>query len=125
MADHRDAYLTLLKSVLLGMTQIETELRCFYLQDCLAGTRRYSYQQLFNIRPAMAINKEIDLRFVVGSGPLDFRDTHHLLADGKIDASPIVTGTVGLEGVASAFDALTGAEHHATIIGAQAQTARR
>ena len=52
MADHRDAYLTLLKSVLLGMTQIETELRCFYLQDCLAGTRRYSYQQLFNIRPA-------------------------------------------------------------------------
>jgi O-methyltransferase len=53
MADYRDAYLTLLKSVLLGMTQIETELRCFYLQDCLAGTRTYSYQDLFNIRPAM------------------------------------------------------------------------
>ena len=43
-----------LKSVLLRMTQIETELRCFYLQDCLAGTRRYSYQQLFNIRPAIS-----------------------------------------------------------------------
>jgi O-methyltransferase len=54
MSDHRDAYLRLLKSVLLGITQIETELRCFYLQDCLAGTRRYSYPELFNIRPTMA-----------------------------------------------------------------------
>jgi len=53
MADHRDAYLTLLKSVLLGMTQIETELRCFYLLDCLAGRRKYSYQELFNIRAAV------------------------------------------------------------------------
>ena len=68
------------------------------------------------IRPVMAINKEIDLRFVVGYGPLEFRDTLHLLADGKIDASPIVTGTVGLHGVASAFDALTDPEQHAKII---------
>ena len=68
------------------------------------------------IRPAMAINKEIDLRFVVGYGPLEFRDTLHLLADGKIDASPLVTGTVGLDGVATAFDALAGAEQHAKII---------
>ena len=48
------------------------------------------------IRPAMAINKEIDLRFVVGYTPLEFRDTLHLLAEGKVDADPIVTGTVGL-----------------------------
>jgi hypothetical protein len=39
------------------------------------------------IRPAMAINKEIDLRFVVGYSPLEFRDTLHLLADGKINAA--------------------------------------
>ena len=68
------------------------------------------------IRPVMAINKEIDLRFVVGYGPLEFRDTLHLLADGKIDASPIVTGTVGLHGVANAFDALTDPEQHAKIV---------
>lgn len=68
------------------------------------------------IRPAMAINKEIDLRFVVGYGPLEFRDTLHLLADGKIDASALVTGTVGLDGVATAFDVLASPEHHAKII---------
>lgn len=68
------------------------------------------------IRPAMAINKEIDLRFVVGYGPLEFRDTLHLLADGKIDASALVTGAVGLHGVANAFDALTDPERHAKIV---------
>ena len=67
-------------------------------------------------RPAMAINKEIDLRFVVGYTPLEFRETLHLLADGNVDASPIVTGTVGLGGVQAAFDALTDPDHHAKII---------
>ena len=68
------------------------------------------------IRPVMAINKEIDLRFVVGYGPLEFRNTLHLLAEGKIDATHLVTGTVGLDGVANAFDALTDPEQHAKII---------
>lgn len=68
------------------------------------------------IRPVIAINKEIDLRFVVGYGPLEFRDTLHRLADGKIDAAPLVTGTVGLDGVANAFDALADPARHAKII---------
>jgi len=67
-------------------------------------------------RPVMAVNKEIDLRFVVGYGPLEFRDTLHMLADGKIDATPLVTGTVGLDGVADAFDTLADPETHAKII---------
>ncbi len=68
------------------------------------------------IRPAMAINKEIDLRFVVGYTPLEFRDTLHLLAEGKVDATPLVTGTVGLAGVEAAFKALADPETHAKII---------
>ncbi len=67
-------------------------------------------------RPVMAINKEIDLRFVVGYTPLEFRDTLHLLAEGKVNAAPIVTGTVGLEGVAGAFDVLAHPEQQAKII---------
>lgn len=67
-------------------------------------------------RPVMAINKEIDLRFVVGYTPLEFRDTLHLLAEGKIDASPIVTGTVPLDGVEAAFDDLRDPERHAKIV---------
>jgi threonine dehydrogenase-like Zn-dependent dehydrogenase len=68
------------------------------------------------IRPAMAINKEIDLRFVVGYTPLEFRDTLHMLAEGKVNAAPVVTGTVGLTGVAGAFDALGDPGKHAKIL---------
>jgi threonine dehydrogenase-like Zn-dependent dehydrogenase len=68
------------------------------------------------ITPAMAINKEIDLRFVFGYTPLEFRDTLHLLAEGKIDPTPLLTGTVGLDGVAAAFDALGNPETHAKIL---------
>jgi threonine dehydrogenase-like Zn-dependent dehydrogenase len=68
------------------------------------------------IRPAMAINKEIDLRFVLAYTPLEYRDTLHMLADGKVDASPLVTGTVGLDGVATAFEALGAADKHAKIL---------
>lgn len=68
------------------------------------------------IRPALAINKEIDLRFVLGYTPLEFRDTLHMLADGKVNAEPLITGTVGLSGVAAAFDALADPEAHAKIL---------
>jgi len=68
------------------------------------------------IRPAMAINKEIDLRFVLGYTPLEFRDTLHMLADGKVDATPLVTGRIGLSGVERAFEALTDPERHAKVI---------
>jgi threonine dehydrogenase-like Zn-dependent dehydrogenase len=68
------------------------------------------------ITPAMAINKELDLRFAFGYTPLEFRDTLHMLADGKVDPAPLITGTVGLDGVGAAFDALTSPEAHAKIL---------
>jgi threonine dehydrogenase-like Zn-dependent dehydrogenase len=68
------------------------------------------------LRPSMAINKEIDLRFVLGYTPLEFRDTLHMLAEGKVNAAPLVTGLVGLTGVESAFDALGSPEEHAKIL---------
>ena len=68
------------------------------------------------ITPAMAINKEIDLRFVIGYTPLEFRDTLHMLAEGKVDPRPLITGTVGLDGVAGAFEALADPEAHAKIL---------
>ncbi|APE14366.1 zinc-binding dehydrogenase [Mycolicibacterium pallens] len=68
------------------------------------------------IRPSMANVKEVDLRFVFAYTPLEFRDTLHMLADGKLDASALVTGKVGLDGVAAAFDALGDPEVHAKIL---------
>jgi threonine dehydrogenase-like Zn-dependent dehydrogenase len=69
-----------------------------------------------HIRPSMAINKEIDLRFAIAYTPLEFRDTLHMLAEGKVDVTPLVTGTVGLPGVSAAFDALGDPEAHAKIL---------
>jgi threonine dehydrogenase-like Zn-dependent dehydrogenase len=68
------------------------------------------------ITPAMAINKEIELRFVLGYTPLEFRDTLQMLAAGKVDPSPLITGTVGLDGVDAAFAALGDPERHAKIL---------
>jgi threonine dehydrogenase-like Zn-dependent dehydrogenase len=67
-------------------------------------------------RPAIAINKEIDLRFVIGYDPGEFAQTLDLIATGKVDPSPLHTGTVGLAGVAEAFTALGNPEKHAKIL---------
>ncbi|RDI46678.1 zinc-binding dehydrogenase [Nocardia mexicana] len=69
-----------------------------------------------SFRPAMAINKEIELRFAFGYDPGEFRDTLHMIADGKVDPAPLITGTVGLDGVDNAFAALASPEEHAKIL---------
>jgi threonine dehydrogenase-like Zn-dependent dehydrogenase len=69
-----------------------------------------------HFRPTVAIGKEIDLRFVFGYTPLEFRDTLYQLADGKLDATALVTGSVGLAGVDGAFRALGNPETHAKIL---------
>jgi len=69
-----------------------------------------------HFQPAMAINKEIDLRFVVGYTPLEFRDTLHMLAEGEVDPRPLITGEVGLDGVDAAFTALADPEKQAKIL---------
>jgi threonine dehydrogenase-like Zn-dependent dehydrogenase len=66
--------------------------------------------------PAMAINKEIDLRFVLAYTPLEFRDTLQMLADAKLDPTSLMTGTVGLDGVDAAFTALADPETHAKLL---------
>ncbi len=72
--------------------------------------------QMDRFEPALAIQKEIDLRFVLGQTPLEYRDVVHMIADGKVDCAPMLTGIVGLDGVANAFDALQDPETHAKIL---------
>lgn len=67
-------------------------------------------------KPAIAVCKEIDLRGVFGYTPLEFHQTLQMLADGKLDVSPLITGKVGLNGVAAAFEALGDPETHAKIL---------
>ena len=68
------------------------------------------------IRPAVAIHKEIDLRFVFGYDPAEFARTLDLIAGGKVDPSPLHTATVGLDGVDQAFTDLGDPETHAKIL---------
>jgi len=39
-----------------------------------------------------------------------------MIASGKVDPTPLVTGTVGLDGVSGAFADLASAEHHAKVL---------
>ena len=68
------------------------------------------------IHPITAIMKEVDLRFSVGYNPGEFRDTLHMIAHGKVDPAPFLTGTVGFAGVEAAFDALGKPEQHAKVL---------
>ncbi|WP_328468630.1 zinc-binding dehydrogenase [Actinoplanes sp. NBC_00393] len=67
-------------------------------------------------RPTMASNKEVDLRFSFCYDPAEFRETLHMVARGRIDPRPLLTGVVGLAGVADAFDRLGEAGRHAKIL---------
>ncbi|MFZ5720130.1 MAG: zinc-binding dehydrogenase [Pseudomonadota bacterium] len=68
------------------------------------------------IEPSIAITKEIELTFVFGYTPEEFALTLRQLAEGVIDVSSLVTGHVGLEGVADAFVALGDPEAHVKIL---------
>jgi threonine dehydrogenase-like Zn-dependent dehydrogenase len=68
------------------------------------------------IKPAIAIQKEVELRFVFGHSPLEYRDALHMIADGKVRCEPMVTGVVGLDGVEGAFAELGDPEKHAKIL---------
>jgi len=68
------------------------------------------------IEPSIAITKEIELTFVFGYTPEEFAMTLRQIAEGVIDVSGLVTGTVDLNGVAGAFTALGDPEAHVKIL---------
>jgi len=68
------------------------------------------------IYPMLGISKELQLQFVLGYTPEEFAATLGHIADGAIPAGPLITGKVGVEGVAGAFEALASPEQHAKIL---------
>ena len=69
-----------------------------------------------SFRPSVAINKELELRFAFAYDPSEFHQALQWIASGKVDVAPLVTGTVGLDGVAGAFEALGDPDRHAKIL---------
>ncbi|MGH8011670.1 MAG: zinc-binding dehydrogenase [Candidatus Binataceae bacterium] len=68
------------------------------------------------IQPLFGINKELNIQFVLGYSAQEFAQTLHNLAEGKINADPLITGKIGVEGVARAFEELASPETHAKIL---------
>lgn len=68
------------------------------------------------ITPMVGIVKELNLQFALGYDPAEFADTLRAIAEGTIDVTPLVTGAVGLDGVATAFETLADPEGHVKIL---------
>jgi threonine dehydrogenase-like Zn-dependent dehydrogenase len=68
------------------------------------------------IYPMLGISKELNLQFVLGYTQDEFAATLGHIANGAIPTTPLITGHVGIGGVAQAFDELGCPERHAKIL---------
>jgi threonine dehydrogenase-like Zn-dependent dehydrogenase len=68
------------------------------------------------ILPAIATDREVALEFVMAYTPREFAESMHRIATGRVDVRPLVTRTVGPEGVADAFVELASPDAHAKIL---------
>ena len=65
---------------------------------------------------SIAVGKELSLQFVLGYSPEEFTQTLRAIAEGEIGVDPLITGQVGLEGVADAFEELANPDRQAKIL---------
>lgn len=66
--------------------------------------------------PMLGIMKELNVQYVLGYTPAEFASSLQLLAEGRIDAASLITGKVGIDGVAQAFAELGNPEMHTKIL---------
>ena len=68
------------------------------------------------VHPFFASAKQLSLHFVFGYDPSEFAESLRAIAEGDIDVGPMITGEVGLEGLAGAFAALADPDVHCKIL---------
>ena len=68
------------------------------------------------IEPFFGIVKQLNLQFVLGYTAEEYADSLRHLAEGRVDAEALITGTVGLDGVAGAFAELANPDRHAKVM---------
>jgi len=66
--------------------------------------------------PLVAVGKELNFKFVIYYTPQEFAEALALVRTGAVNCKPLITGKVGLNGVAQAFKDLADPERHAKII---------
>lgn len=72
--------------------------------------------QTDHIRPLIAINKELSLKFVLGYSAAEFAQSLGHIADGVFDVAGLVSHQIALEDVADTFIALKDPERYAKVI---------
>ncbi|MTA15022.1 MAG: zinc-binding dehydrogenase, partial [Actinobacteria bacterium] len=68
------------------------------------------------IHPMLGIGRELSIQFVLGYQPDEFARALRAIAEGEVDLSPWLTGTVDIDGVPQAFHDLGNPEAHAKIL---------
>jgi threonine dehydrogenase-like Zn-dependent dehydrogenase len=68
------------------------------------------------INYAYATVKELDVKFSYYYNPEEFAECLDAIADGELPWQSMLTGSVGIDGVASAFDTLSGPNDHIKVI---------
>lgn len=68
------------------------------------------------VHPFYGIAKEINVQFVLAYEPAEFAASLQAIAEGRIDVAPLITGEVGLDGVAAAFADLADPDRHCKIL---------
>ncbi|MBV8560043.1 MAG: zinc-binding dehydrogenase [Acidimicrobiia bacterium] len=68
------------------------------------------------LQPFMGITKELTVKFSMAYNPMEFASTLQSIAEGTLDVSPLITGTVGIDGVPQAFSDLANPDAHAKIV---------
>jgi threonine dehydrogenase-like Zn-dependent dehydrogenase len=69
-----------------------------------------------HLQPFMGITKELTVKFSMAYDPMEFASTLQAIAEGRVDVTPMITGTVGIEGVPQAFADLATPDTHAKIV---------
>ncbi|MGH9301328.1 MAG: zinc-binding dehydrogenase [Acidimicrobiales bacterium] len=69
-----------------------------------------------SFQPFFGTAKELSLQFVLAYDPMEFARALRVIAEGAIDVDPLITGSVGIEGVPGAFEDLANPEAHAKIV---------
>jgi threonine dehydrogenase-like Zn-dependent dehydrogenase len=68
------------------------------------------------IEPMFGIGKELNVQFVLAYTPEEFGAMLRHVAEGEILTEPLITGKIGVAGVARAFEELASPENHVKII---------
>ncbi|MCZ6888123.1 MAG: zinc-binding dehydrogenase [Gammaproteobacteria bacterium] len=72
--------------------------------------------QMDHLRPLIAINKELNVQFVLGYTFEEFKQTLTLIDEGRLDVEPLITHEVALDGVGQAFDDLGHPDAHGKVL---------